>query len=126
MRTFLIALLLGVSFMGRAPAEEAGPWVYIDAIDVLVLESFPVQIQLHVKGNLANYCLSLVPPVITRQDRMFRVQLNVKSSQGACVQMLRPFEKNIPLDVNGLPAGTYTIDVNGMTETFTLQQDNKL
>jgi hypothetical protein len=30
------------------------------------------------------------------------------------------------LDVVGLPAGTYTVDTNGVTETFTLTQDNSL
>ena len=37
-----------------------------------------------------------------------------------------PFEDTIPLDVYDLPAGAYTVDVNGVTNTFTLDVDNVL
>jgi len=39
---------------------------------------------------------------------------------------LVPFEEVIPLDVAGLHAGTYIVDVNGMMESFTLDVDNTL
>jgi inhibitor of cysteine peptidase len=43
-----------------------------------------------------------------------------------CTQALVPFEESIDLDVRGLPAGTYTVDVHGETATFTLDVDNVL
>jgi inhibitor of cysteine peptidase len=43
-----------------------------------------------------------------------------------CTQIVVPFEESIPLDVVGLPAGTYTVDVNGVTGSFTLDVDNQL
>jgi len=38
--------------------------------------------------------------------------------------MLVPFEEIIPLEVYGLPAGTYTVNVNGVQGTFDLEVDN--
>jgi len=35
-------------------------------------------------------------------------------------------KKNIPLDIYGLSAGIYTVDVNGIVQTFELKTDNKL
>jgi hypothetical protein len=42
----------------------------------------------------------------------------------ACTLELVPFEQTIDLDVYGLPAGVYTVDVNGVTDTFELMVDN--
>ena len=39
-------------------------------------------------------------------------------------QVLVDFEEVIALQVVGLPAGTYTVDVNGVKGTFTLTVDN--
>jgi inhibitor of cysteine peptidase len=41
-----------------------------------------------------------------------------------CTQALVPFEETIPLDVEGLLAGEYTVNVNGVMATFTLDVDN--
>jgi hypothetical protein len=36
------------------------------------------------------------------------------------MQVLTPFEKTIELYTTGLPAGTYTVEVNDVSDTFTL------
>ncbi len=36
-----------------------GQLIYIDSLDVLVMESFPVQVSVGVRGNLANPCVML-------------------------------------------------------------------
>jgi inhibitor of cysteine peptidase len=43
-----------------------------------------------------------------------------------CTQALVPFEERVDLDVQGLPAGTYTVDVNGISDTFTFDADNEI
>ena len=40
--------------------------------------------------------------------------------------MIAPFEEVIPLEVYGLPAETYTVEVNGVQGTFDLEIDNIL
>jgi len=41
-----------------------------------------------------------------------------------CAQVMTPFEEVVALDVVGLKAGVYTVDVNGVGDTFELQMDN--
>jgi inhibitor of cysteine peptidase len=43
-----------------------------------------------------------------------------------CTEALVPFEESVALEVVGLPAGTYTVEVNGVTASFTLDGDNAL
>ncbi|MFO7889862.1 MAG: hypothetical protein R6V04_05935 [bacterium] len=38
--------------------------------------------------------------------------------------MLTPFEEKIALDVYGLPAGTYNVNINDIEDSFTLDVDN--
>ena len=119
---FLIFMLSGCwridSNIGSANVTE---------IEIYTLESFPVQIQVIAKGYLPNPCSKIIHPItVEREGNNFLVTIKTKSSQGVCIQLLAPFKEKIPLDVYGLPAGTYTVDVNGIKGTFTLDIDNIL
>ena len=48
------------------------------------------------------------------------------SEGDACSQAVVPFEETVALDVEGLPAGTYTVVLWDTSETFTLDMDNTL
>jgi len=37
-----------------------------------------------------------------------------------CAQMIKKFRETYPLETTGLPPGTYTLDVSGKTQEFTL------
>jgi len=50
----------------------------------------------------------------------------VRPREAVCTEALVPFEQNIPLDVYGLERGTYTVNVNGIEESFELTTDNVL
>ena len=41
-----------------------------------------------------------------------------------CTQAIVPYEKVVPLDVYGLKAGTYDVNVNTVTDSFELSIDN--
>ena len=43
-----------------------------------------------------------------------------------CIEALVPFEENVPLDVYGLPAGTYQVQVYNQSAEFTFDMDNRL
>jgi hypothetical protein len=99
----------------------------VDSIDMLMLESFPVQINVVAKGNLPDGCTTVDQVTQVRQDHTFKVTITTARPAGLmCTQALVPFEETIGLDVYGLKAGTYTVDVNGVTGTFTLDVDNAL
>jgi len=103
---------------GRAPVQS---------IEILIMESFPVQIAVLARGELPDACTEIdqVDQRLDLESDTFWIEITtVRPTDLVCIQVLAPFEERIPLDVLGLPAGTYTVDVNGVTGTFTLSVDN--
>ncbi len=98
----------------------------IDNIIINTSESFPVQKTLSIKGNLADGCTYLNDPQIIRDGNAFYINLTTYQQGNTCTQALVPYERNIGLDVVGLPAGVYRVIVNGKETTFELEQDNSL
>ena len=145
-RTFLQTLVLlliaavAVTACGAQPTETPTPPLSgdtihgeaaVDAIDIAILESFPVQVQVLARGNLPDGCtqidaVSQIDGVSQqREDQTFSVTITTaRPADAMCTQALVPFEETFSLDVYGLPAGVYTVDVNGVTGTFELAVDN--
>ena len=98
----------------------------VDEIDILILESFPVQINVIASGNLPDPCTEVSEVLQEREGNTFFVTIKTYRSPGFCIQVIAPFEEIIPLEVYDLPAGTYTVDVNGVQATFDLEVDNIL
>jgi len=97
----------------------------VQSIDVMLLESFPVQVHVNVTGYLGDGCTTLGDIQTTQEGNTFLVHITTQRPTDAiCTQQLVGFEENVALDAAGLPAGTYTVDVNGVTDTFTLDVDN--
>lgn len=98
----------------------------VDSIDVMLLESFPVQVRVIARGNLPDGCTTLDKIEQARTARAFEVTITtVRPADRACTEALVPFEVSIALDVLGLPAGKYTVSVNGVQGSFELAADNK-
>jgi hypothetical protein len=114
-----------------APVETIDPEnlmigeAQVETLDILIMESFPVQVNVHVTGYLGDGCTTLGDIETTQEGDTFLVHITTQRPADAmCTQQLVGFEENVALDVEGLPAGTYTVDVNGVTDTFTLDMDN--
>jgi inhibitor of cysteine peptidase len=127
--TLLLALLAACGPAGEPatptpPAGDGTGLAQVDSIDIVILESFPVQVHVLARGTLPDSCTAIDQISRERDGTTFRVTLTTARSAEACAQVLTPFEETIPLDVYGLDAGTYTVDVNGVTGTFTLDIDN--
>lgn len=116
------------------PATEPEPMgdvitgtALIDTVDLLMMESFPLQMMAHLTGNYQDGCTSLGEVKQERIDNVISLTIaTVRPADMMCTQALVPFEENIPVDIYGLPAGEYTLNVNGVTATFTLDMDNIL
>jgi inhibitor of cysteine peptidase len=91
-------------------------------------ESFPVQKTLVLNGDLPNGCTYLNDSTQFRDGKTFYVELTTRVEESdICTQALTPYEKSIPLNVGGLPAGMYTVNINGEREIgFEIDQDNDL
>lgn len=97
----------------------------VDNTDILILESFPVQVHVVARGNLPDGCTQIDEIQQERVDNAFQVTITTARPAGAvCTEAVVPWEKTVALDVYGLPAGTYTVDVNGVTGSFDLAIDN--
>lgn len=103
-----------VSPLEPIPGEEkmVRGSVFIDATDILLLESYPVQVILKVSGNLPTPCHALRAKVSEpNEKREIHVELYSLTDPGAiCIQVLQPFETSIPL--GSYESGEYTIFVN--------------
>lgn len=97
----------------------------VETIDVITMESFPVQVQVIARGTLPDGCTTIDQALSERDGNQFRVTITtVRPAEAVCTEALVPFEEAVRLDVLNLPAGTYTVDVNGITSSFELAVDN--
>ena len=120
-----LAVLLAIIFLtGCVPIIPGIGLATAEEIDILTLESFPVQVFVIASGYLPNPCTEIYQISQQREGNTFLITIKTYCSQEVCIQVIAPFEETIPLGVYGLPAGTYTVEVNGVQGTFILEIDN--
>jgi len=129
----LAAFMLGACAGGGASANPGGEGklvsdlARIEEVELVFLESFPLQVHAIVRGTLADGCTRLGEIKTQKTGQRFEVEVPTLRSEGAyCVQVEIGFEETVPLDVYGLPAGEYKVVVNGVEASFIFQQDNIL
>lgn len=115
-------------------APQSAPTIPADAliapanltdIQIMMLESFPVGVQVKVDGYLPDGCTHIGPITVVREGNTFQVSVNTNRPTGRmCTQMVTNFQEIVILDVIDLPAGEYTVTVNDLSRTFTLVVDN--
>ena len=87
--------------------------VQLDLAEILVMESYPVQIMLVLSGSLPTPCNQL-RVVANPPDEQNRIQVEVYSvvdPAQLCIQVMDPFDANVGLE--SFPAGRYSVWVNG-------------
>jgi inhibitor of cysteine peptidase len=115
---------------GRQGTGEEG-YIYstatVETIQVITLESFPVKVQVEAKGYLPDSCTEIKQIQTQKEENSFNITISTKRPKDAiCTQAIVPFNRTIPIDVLGLKAGNYTINVNGIKGSFELAVDNML
>lgn len=100
----------------------------VESMDIFIMESFPVQVSVSLVGYFPDACPEIHEIVVNREDQTFMIEIFTREPAGdvMCAQVITPFEENVDLDVVDLPAGEYTVQVNDLSETFTLEVDNTL
>ena len=99
----------------------------VESIEILLLESFPIQVLVVAQGNLPDSCTEISEITKEQDGNTFRVTITTtRPADAMCAEMLVPFEERISLDVVGLPAGVYTVNVNGVSDTFEFAVDNAM
>ena len=114
--------------MGTAPpnsnaAASDTSEAMIEAVDIRIQESFPVQVQAAVRGQLPDACAFVEATNVSVEGNTFYVSMTVaRKPNMRCAQMLTPFEQIVPLETADLPAGTYNVQVGEVVAEFELQQ----
>lgn len=114
----------------ETPELVVGNEAYVETVQVLIMESMPVQVAVEITGNLPDGCTSITSITPERDGKEFTVAITTQRDIAAlCTEALVPFSERVSLDVIGLAAGTYTVSVAGrdktLVETFRLDIDNE-
>ncbi|HII93165.1 MAG TPA: protease inhibitor I42 family protein [Methanosarcina sp.] len=119
----------GITETNSSHGTTGGDYIYgtakVESVQIVTLESFPVQIQVIAKGYLPDGCTEIDEIKNESKGNVFNINIGTKRPKDAiCTQATKNFTETIPLEVRGLKAGNYTVNVNGMTESFELSVDN--
>jgi hypothetical protein len=99
---------------GQAAEPQMKVLAVVENVDVLMLEIFPVQIQLQVRGYHPDGCEAPVNVTQRREGNQVFVEIyRTIPAAMLCPMVLQPLDETIRLD-GGFEPGTYTITVNGV------------
>ena len=111
----------------EAPAAPLDETATIENIELLMMESFPVQINAIIKGSTAAECIKVGEITQTRNEFVYELDVTTEKDESAsCTPTTQTFEEIISLDVADLPAGSYTVRANGATQAFIFSADNSI
>ena len=90
---------------------------YINSAELVIMESFPIQVMLSLTGELPTPCDNFAYK-IADPDESNQIHVEVYSlgeADAICIQVLAPFEENISISSLNTPLedGSYTVWVNG-------------
>ncbi|MBB1487243.1 hypothetical protein [Oceanospirillum sediminis] len=120
---------------------EAGKWQLtqarqstlidvIENVEVVKVDSFPVQIFLRLTGTFNNGCGQFGKVISEQENNLFQLSVYYEWYDEAvtlCTENLVPFDHLIPLTVYDLDAGEYQYTLNkNFSGSFLLEQDNRL
>jgi inhibitor of cysteine peptidase len=92
----------------------------IEAVEVVVLESFPYQLRAQVRGYLPDSCTRLHEVTQSRTGNVITVSITtLRELEAFCLQRIEIVERTIPLE-GAYPPGEYVLRVNNMAHNFTL------
>ena len=93
----------------------------VEAVEVVIDPSDPSKAQIVARGHLSDGCTRIdrVEVHSGREDLLVSANITTRRPAGlACIQVIRPFEERIELDLADVPDGTHVVEVNGLTHSF--------
>jgi len=116
-----MAALLGCGGDNPVGGDVAVQPIVIESVDVLVMESAPPQVSVHVKGVIGDGCSELHSETQQRTGNTVRLTiLRARREEAICIQIARLYDQVIRL-TGTYPAGSYTLHVNDVERTFVTQ-----
>lgn len=102
--------------------------ITVEQVEVEVGVGSPIPVHVIVSGNLPDPCSQVEHTEIKQDGSNFTITLFATPDMGGpavdgCIKDPMPFRMSIPLNVIGLPAGDYTVEVNGSRADFKLDTE---
>jgi len=103
--------------------------ITVDQVEVEVGVGSPIPVYGIVSGNLPDPCSQVEQTEIKQDGSNFVITLFATPDKGgpavdSCIKDANPFRMSIPLNVVDLPAGSYSVTVNGSPADFKLDTAN--
>jgi hypothetical protein len=91
----------------------------IHEVEVLFMESFPVQVGVRIKGGLRDGCTTFRDAMVTREGDTVNIEVTVQKPKGKeCPAVYTLFEKNLNLGSDFTAGAIYNLKVNDYATTF--------
>lgn len=104
---------------GYSPTREKA---LVDNVEIQMVPGAPSQYNAVVTGQFPDTCTRMGR---TRQVKMLstiKITMYTVRPEGVdCPPIPKPFKEKVRLDVSGLAAGSYAVEVNGVTASLTLE-----
>jgi inhibitor of cysteine peptidase len=115
---WLLALALAAPACGNPSADFEILPLSVNETDVLLLESFPVQVEAVVKGTLPSACSTVDEVSQRREGNLVEVTVLTRTRRGqVCIASLKGVTERVRLQ-GGFPPGDYLLRVNGKETRF--------
>lgn len=101
---------------GQAALSEGN--AFVSSVDIVTMESFPIQVALEIAGELPTPCNQLTVDISSPNDQnqIFVDVYSLVDPAMTCIAMIEPFAARVSLPVEDLAEGTYEVWVNGTLE----------
>ena len=123
---FVLAIsLLSIACNDLNSGPSSSTLAKVDRVEVVTSPGNPPRFSAVATGLLPDRCSRLGRSSQRRVATTIRVTLPLQPGEGTCAQVGSvPFEETIRLNVDGLSAGSYSVEVNGVSASFFLNEDH--
>lgn len=105
----------------ESPPARPAPDLVVVSVSVSVTGEPPAPIVVEVRGTLPDNCAEVSVVRQARSVAGFQIELAATGAGHAgCLLAQMPFQHSLPLETRGLPAGAYSVLVNGQRVAFRL------
>jgi len=109
------------SVSADVPATIGYQSVQVVDVAVEVGQGSPIPVFVDIGANLPDRCAQVEFMEVIQDGTLFKIYVGtIPSTDQACNQDTVPFRMKLPLSVVGLPAGSYTVEVNSISAGFQL------
>ncbi|MQC26321.1 MAG: hypothetical protein DWG76_02580 [Chloroflexi bacterium] len=102
---------------GGEDAGVLGASAYVDKAELVVMESYPAKVSVHVVGSTPTPChefrYQYEMQIFGKTNRVDIMVYSEGDPAALPAQVLEPFDETIPIGLENAPEGTYEVFVNG-------------